>query len=168
MVTDHVTFHLPPVVLFWFLVFFFKIFFFFIVVDKRSWFSGEPTKPERYGYCKGSEAEARAAKLKQTLNRVVSVVAEGPSSFGAVSKGLKNEFKLATEAAKGNAGKTEFLEKHVHKQQHEIEELTKLVKGGNVGASSSSQVCLLFQPSVLFFSTPYIFFVTVGCPRMGH
>ena len=96
------------------------------LTDKKFWFSGEPTKPEKYGYRKGSEEEARDGKLKQTMNRVVSVVAEG-SLTATVSKGLKNEFKLATDAAKGSAGKAEFLEKQLHlekaareKQQQKI------------------------------------------------
>jgi len=90
-----------------------------LLLDKKLWFSGEPTKPETCGYRKGSDEEARTAKLKQTMNRVVSAVAEGPT----VSKGLKNEFKQATEAAKGSAGKTEFLEKHVQKQQQDLEKM---------------------------------------------
>ena len=83
------------------------------MTDKKFWFSGEPTKPEKYGYRKGSKEEARSGKLKQTMNRVVSNVAEG-SLTGTVSKGWKNEFKHATEAAKGSAGKAEFLEKQLH------------------------------------------------------
>ena len=45
-------------------------------LDKKFWFSGEPTKPEKYGYRTGSDEEAKGAKLKQTMNRLVSVVAE--------------------------------------------------------------------------------------------
>ena len=93
---------------------FFVVFVLFVcLTDKKFWFSGDPTKPEKYGYRKGSEEEARDGKRKQTMNRVVSVVAEGTLS-GTVSKGLKNEFKLATDAAKGSAGKAEFLEKQLH------------------------------------------------------
>ena len=114
-----------------------------------------------YGYRKGSEEEARNGKLKQTMNRVVSVVAEGTLS-GTVSKGLKNEFKLATEAAKGNAGKAEFFEKQLHlekaareKQQQDMEEMKRVVeelKKGNAAAppspsQSQSQVCFALLSS---------------------
>jgi len=68
---------------------------------------------EKYGYRKGSEEEARDGKLKQTMNRVVSAVAEGPLS-ATVSKGWKKQVTQAAEAAKGNAGKSEFLEKQLH------------------------------------------------------
>ena len=33
------------------------------LIDKKFWFSGEPTKPEKYGCRKGSEEEARDGKL---------------------------------------------------------------------------------------------------------
>ena len=139
-------------------------------------------KPEKYGYRKGSEGGARDGKLKQTMNRVVSNVTEGTSS-GTVSKGLKNEFKLATDAAKGSAGKAEFLEKQLHlekaareKQQQDMEEMKRVVeelKKGNAAAppspsQSQSQVffaLLFFNFSTLFtqltslFSSPLLFFL---------
>ena len=145
-----------------FLVF---LFLFFYLTDKKFWFSGDPTKPEKYGYRKGSEEEARDGKLNQTMNRVVSVVAEG-SLTATVSKGWKKQVKLAAEAAKGNAGKSEFLEKRlhlkkaarekqqqdIHKQQQEMEEMKRAMeelKKGNAAspAQSQGQVCLLFFSS---------------------
>ena len=153
------------------------------LTDKKFWFSGDPTKPEKYGYRKGSEEEAKDGKLKQTMNRVVSNVTEGTSS-GTVSKGLKNEFKLATEAAKGNAGKAEFFEKQlhlekaarekqqqdIHKQQQELEEMKQAMdelKKGNA-AAFPSQVCFtlfffffstLFTQLTSLFSSPLLFFL---------
>ena len=124
---------------------------FVCLTDKIFWFSGEPTKPEKYGYRKGSEEEARNGKLTQTMNRV-SAVAEGISS-GTVSKGWKKQVTQAAEVAKGSAGKAEFLEKHIHKQQQEIEDLKKLVTGLSNAAAppspsqSQSQVCF----ALLFF-----------------
>ena len=169
------------------------LFCFVCLTDKKFWFSGEPTKPEKYGYRKGSKEEARSGKLKQTMNRVVSNVAEG-SLTGTVSKGWKNEFKHATEAAKGSAGKAEFLEKQLHlekaareKQQQDMEEMKRVVeelKKGNAAAppspsQSQSQVCfalLFFNISTLFtqvtslFSSPLLFFLFlvlfVGCFRV--
>ena len=151
------------------------------LIDKKFWFSGEPTKPEKYGYRKGSKEEARSGKLKQTMNRVVSNVAEG-SLTGTVSKGWKNEFKHATEAAKGSAGKAEFLEKQLHlekaareKQQQDMEEMKRVVeelKKGNAAAppspsQSQSQVCfalLFFNFSTLFTQlTSFSSFFFLSC-----
>jgi len=77
------------------------------LTDQKFWFSGEPTKPEKYGYRKGSEEEARDGKLTQTMNQVVSAVAEGTLT-ATVSKGWKKEVKQAAEAAKGNAAAPPF------------------------------------------------------------
>ena len=97
------------------------------------------------------------------MNRVVSVVAEG-SLTATVSKGWKKEVKLAAEAAKGNAGKSEFREKQLHlekaareKQQQEIEDLKKLVMGNAAAAPpspSQSQAQVFFASVFFFFSTP--------------
>ena len=88
------------------------------------------------------------------MNRVVSVVAEGTLS-ATVSKGWKKQVTQATEAAKGNAGKAEFLEKQLHlekaareKQQQEIEDLKKLVMGNAAAppSPSQSQAQVCFNP----------------------
>ena len=95
---------------------------FVCLTDKIFWFSGETTKPEKYGYRQGSEEEARNGKLKQTMNRVVSVVAEGTLT-GTLSKGWKKEAKPPAEKeTKSDPEKTELLEKHLYKQQQEIED----------------------------------------------
>jgi len=136
------------------------------LLDKKFWFSGEPTKPEKYGYRTGSDEEVKTAKLKQTKNRVVSVVAEGISS--TVSKGWKTEVKHAAEVAKGNAGRTEFLEKQLHfakgameKQQQDMEEMKRVVedlKKGNAAPPSPSQnqgqVCFPFNCFLFFLLGP--------------
>jgi len=82
-------------------------------------------------------------------------VAEGTLTSN-VSKRWKKQVTQATEAAKGNAEKAEFLEKQLHlekaareKQQQEIEEMKRAMeelKKGNAAspAQSQGQVCLLY------------------------
>ena len=154
------------------------LFCFVCLTDKKFWFSGETTKPEKYGYRKGSKEEARSGKLKQTMNRVVSNVAEG-SLTGTVSKGWKKQVTQATQAAKGNAEKAEFLEKQLHlekaareKQQQDMEEMKRVVeelKKGNAAApftfSESSQSLFRFAFLHLFhsFHTPTSFSFSFSC-----
>jgi len=112
-----------------------SLFSLFPKLDKKFWYSGEPTRPEKYGYRKGSEEEVTKFGLKQTRDRVMTKVVEIAGSVG--SKAMNKLIQYATDAAKGNKDEVELLRKQMQMQQAKMEALEKSLTAGG-GASNAT------------------------------